>query len=196
MIQKDNRQSGFTMIELIIVILIMGILSSMLIINFRAGERQKRVNLTRDTVITALRASQNFSLAGKQIPADAVRVRGSNRCSGDNAAVSYWTEMTTGQNIDVMAEDRCGAIMRIQQFTLVLQTRFKPTSPFALTPGGNGTAVAFRFTPPFGNMTATKNLNPLPGDFTAFTSGTINVEFQDGQRPRVITVDGISGRIE
>jgi prepilin-type N-terminal cleavage/methylation domain-containing protein len=198
MIRKIDSQRGFSMIELIIVIFIMGILSTALVMNFRAGDRQRRVNLMRDVIISSLRTAQNSALSGKQIPPGATFVRGNSRCLNDNAALSYWVEFTTSNNIDLMAEDRCGAIMRVQRFDGVPQTRFLTSNPFSLTTSGttSSTTIAIRFTPPFGVITATTTSTPLPGAFNAFVSSNLSVEYQDGQRTRTIVVDGISGRID
>jgi prepilin-type N-terminal cleavage/methylation domain-containing protein len=198
---KLNSQRGFTLIELIIVIFIMGMLSGALIMNFRAGDRQRRVNLSRDTIISAFRTAQNLTLAGKQIPpaAQAPHVRGNTRCINDNAAISYWVEFTASNVIDIMAEDRCGAIMRIQQFSLVPQTRFIVTNPFTLTNSSGSTSsttIAVRFTPPFGTASATTTSAPLPASFNPFITSSLTIAYTDGQRTRTITMDGISGRID
>jgi prepilin-type N-terminal cleavage/methylation domain-containing protein len=201
--QQTKSQRGFTLIELMIIVFIMALLSGALIMNFRAGDRQRRVNLSRDTIISAFRTAQNLTLAGKQIPAAstglAPHVRGGTRCGSDNAAMSYWVEFTASNVIDIMVEDRCGAVMRIQQFTLVGQTRFVGTNPFTLTNSSGTTSsstVAIRFAPPFGTTSATTASAPLPAVFNPFITSTVTIEYTDGQRTRTITIDGISGRID
>jgi prepilin-type N-terminal cleavage/methylation domain-containing protein len=196
-----KKQSGFTLIELMIVVFVMAIVAGALIISFRQGERQRRTNLMRDTVISAFRTAQNYTLSGRQIPpaAQAPHVRGNARCVNDNAALSYWVEFTTSNDFDVMAQDRCGAVIRIQRFNGIAQTRFLTTNPFVLTTGAgptNSNTIAVRFTPPFGVMSATSATAPLPTSFNPFVSATITIEYQDGQRQRTIRVDGISGRID
>lgn len=197
-----RKSAGFTLIELIIVTFVVAIVAAALIANFRSGEKQKRVNLSRDTIITALRTAQNYSLSGKQIPppGQATEVRGSSRCANNSAAVSYWVEFpSSGTTFSIMAEDTCGAIINVQSYSLVQRTMFSSTAPYTLDTGSgasNRTSLAVRFLPPFGNMTATATANPLANNFAAFTTGTVNISFTDGTRPLTVTIDGISGRIQ
>lgn len=198
---NTKKQPGFTLIELMIVVFVMALVAGALIVNFRQGEQQRRVSLMRDTVISAFRTAQNYTLSGRQIPppAQAPHVRGNARCVNDNAALSYWVEFTASNDFDVMAEDRCGAVMLVQRFKGIAQTRFLTANPFALTTGTgttNSTTIAIRFTPPFGVMSSTAAVGPLPASFNSFISATITLEHQDGVRQRTITVDGISGRID
>ena len=197
-----KKSAGFTIIEVLVVVLMMGLIAAALVYNFKAGEKQRRLILSRDNLISALRTAQNYALAGKQIPpaGQATWVRGNSRCGSDNSPVSYWVEMTsTTRNLDIMAQDRCGAVIRVQRIELVFQTRFPATAPMVINVGGtnsNATSLGIRFTPPFGTMTATSTANPLPTNFAAFTTATINVEFQDGTRTINVVADGISGKIE
>ncbi len=198
-----NKQSpGFTLIEVMVVVLMTSLIAAAMVYNFRAGEKQRRLILSRDNLISALRTAQNYALAGKQIPpaSQAPFVRGNSRCAADNSPVSYWVELAgSASNVDIMVEDRCGAVMRVQRIQLVAQTRFPTANPFVINVGGtntNATNVAIRFTPPFGAMSATSTANPLPANFANFTSASITSEFQDGTRNITVTADGISGRIE
>lgn len=196
-----KKQQGFTLIELVIVIFITGMVAGALVMNFRQGEKHRRVHLMRDSVISALRTAQNYTLAGRQIPPEgqSTHVRGPARCLNDNAALSYWVEFTTANTFDIMSEDRCGAVIRLERYTAIPQTRFLTNNAFNLTVGStstNSNTLAIRFLPPFGVMSATATANPLPAGFNAFVSSTITVEFQDGSRQRMINIDGISGRID
>jgi|GEM_PF-2231860 len=198
-----RKQAGFTLIELIVVIFMIGMVAGALILNFRSGDKQKRVNLSRDTIITAMRTAQNYALAGRQIPpaSQAPFVRGNPRCTtNNNAAVSYWVEFPQNSNsFQLMAQDTCGAVMSIQTYNLIQKTQFAANNPFTLNTGagaGNNTALAIRFTPPFGVMTATTATTPVGASFSAFVAGTAAVTFNDGTRNVTVTFDGISGKIE
>jgi type II secretory pathway pseudopilin PulG len=198
---KARRQKGFTLIELMIIVFVMAMVGGALIVNFRQGEKQRRVNLMRDMVISALRSAQNYTLSGRQIPppGQATHVRGPARCVNDNAALSYWVEFTTATAFDIMAQDRCGAVIRMETFAAVAQTQFAGSTPYRLTTSlgsADSGSMAVRFTPPFGSMTAATTSGPVPGSFASFVGATITVEFQDGERQRTVNVDGISGRID
>lgn len=195
-----KKQQGFSLIELTIVIFIIGIVAGALIMSFRQGDRQRRVNLMHDSVLSALRTAQNYTLAGRQIPpaGQATYVRGSTRCVNDNAALSYWVEFTTANTFDIMAEDRCGAIILVERYNAVPQTRFLTSNAYSITTTTTTSSnnLAIRFLPPFGTMSATTTSAPLPAAFASFVSATASIEYQDGLRQRTITIDGISGRID
>jgi prepilin-type N-terminal cleavage/methylation domain-containing protein len=197
-----NKQKGFTLIELLVVIGMMTIITSALIINFKAGDRSKRVNLTKDTIISALRQAQNYTLSGKQIPLPAVapHVRGNTRCASNNAPVSYWVEMhANSNNLDIMAEDTCGAVMRIQTYNLVQGTKFSPNNTFfTVRNAGNFSSpdLAVRFQTPFATMTVATIAAPLSGDFVTFSNSVVTFEHNDGLPEKTVTVDGISGKID
>ncbi len=191
---------GFTLIELTIVCFVLALVSLALIVNFRTGEQSKRVSLARDTVISAVRYAQNQALSGSQIPRSAVYVRGAGGTCTDYSLVSSWVEFVTGNNSAVvMAENRCGQVMRLLQYELPTQVQYQPSAPFALTAAGSSTpysAGAIRFTPPFAQMTVSTQANPLPSTFSGFDLFTVNLEYMDGGRDTPVVVDGISGKIE
>ncbi|HYC80064.1 MAG TPA: type II secretion system protein [Candidatus Binatia bacterium] len=197
-----KTQRGFTLIELLTVMLMMGLVASVMLYNFRQGDRQKRINLARDSVILALRTAQNYTLAGKLIPppAFAPHVRGNARCASDNSPVSYWVEFNTSTTYNLMVEDNCGAVMRVQQFSLVQSTGFLTSAqPFSLANGSgttNASNLSVRFSAPFAVMTGTTAANPLPANFGSFATTTARIQTQDGSRTLDVVIDGISGKIE
>ncbi len=205
---KKLTNRGFTLVEMLIIIFMMAMISTALILNFKQGDARKRVNLTRDNVITALRTAQNYTLAGKQIPTlvEAPRVRGNASCGSNTVttpSASFWIEFTGTNTADLMGEAQCtggNAVMRIQTFNLINSTEF-PTSAFSITTTASGTStasnLAVRFTAPFATMTATTTATPVASDFNIFTTASVKAQYNNTPAyTKVITVDGISGKIE
>ena len=61
-------QSGFTLIELLVVISILGILATVVIVNF-AGQRDPRnLKIAQSQLVTDIRKVQSYSLSGKILP--------------------------------------------------------------------------------------------------------------------------------
>jgi type II secretory pathway pseudopilin PulG len=200
---KENKKSllGFTLVELLVVMAMTALVSGVMIYNFKSGDRQKKVALSRDAIILSLRTAQNYSLSGKQIPPPNIvpTVRGA-RCAGDDSPVSYWVEFSDSNIIPLMAEDRCGAVIKVEEFRLVTDTRFSSTdTPFGILNGGlpiPGNYLAVRFTPPFGVMSAAVTPLPFGSDFDVFHSATAKIETNDAVRSRTIIIDAIAGRFE
>lgn len=196
-----EKQKGFTLLELIIMTFIMLLMASLMIANFRHGEQRKRVNLARDTVVSAIRFAQNQTLAGKQIPRDntAVLVRGT-RCGTDNSILSYWLEFTAATTISVMAQDTCNAVIRISTYNLPDKTIFAAANPYQgdlITTGQFASSTAaIRFAAPFASITATNVANPLHTNFEKANWVRIYVQSVDQSVTETVYFDAISGKIE
>jgi len=58
-----RRQGGFTLIELLIVIFIIALVSAILVINMRKGERQYQVQLEAQVIAQNIRRAQDMALS-------------------------------------------------------------------------------------------------------------------------------------
>ncbi|MBX4187894.1 MAG: prepilin-type N-terminal cleavage/methylation domain-containing protein [Candidatus Doudnabacteria bacterium] len=196
----ENRQSGFSLLELLVIVVIMVILGSVMIANFRQGERQKRVNLARDTVISAIRFAQNQTLAGKQIQRDtSVTVVRGTRCATDNSVKSYWAEFDNTNTITIMAEDTCNAVMSTTSYTLPNRTKFAGSNPFQgqNTSGAfSSSTVATRFVAPFASITLSSTASPLGSNFTKADWIRFSIQSDDLVVTKTVLFDAISGNIQ
>ena len=61
---------GFTVIELLVVTVIIGILSTVMFANYRQGEQQLAEQQSLQTVVQAIRAAQNKALGAAEIVCD------------------------------------------------------------------------------------------------------------------------------
>lgn len=67
-ILKEQLRNGFTLIELLVVISILGILATVVIVNF-AGQRDPRnLKIAQSQLVTDIRKIQSYSLSGKILP--------------------------------------------------------------------------------------------------------------------------------
>ncbi len=188
---RKTSQQGFTLLELLITIAVIGLIATLMLANFKQGEKVKRVQLTIDGVVNLIRLGQNYTLAGKQIQ----RTSG---CSGDNTIADYRIVVTNASSvINLYADDKCGTAVLIDKYTLPDKVQQKNNgvsytvcSPSCSTVTAN--RVEFLFTPPFGKITARTGSS---GSYTDFSSADITYQSTDGTSTKTFRVDGVSGRI-
>lgn len=179
----DHRSnSGFTLLELMVIILMTTMIALTSIASFRAGEKRKRADIAADTVTSALRVAQEYAFAGKNT---------NNPNSSCRVPQYYFVRFTYSSSLSLRARNNCGSDDTIETYSLPQNTRVQ-ASGLKL----DGTAVAnnlvLAFYPPFGAARASAN----GAAHASFTSAAITVETSDGQVSKVTTVDGVSGRID
>lgn len=179
---NNHRQpAGFTLVELMISVFILVSVSTIVLANYRAGDRTRRVALAADGVVNAVRLAQNYALAGRQIP--------TTSCA-NQAAKNYRISFSSSSAYTVYAQDNCSNNLYVTQaYTLPTNVQMR-SGELRLNNSPVGT-LSIMFTPPFGNLTASGN----GGSFAAFTNASIGVESQGGQTVKTVIVDGVSGRI-
>lgn len=187
-----KNQKGFSLIEIVIVLFIIGVLSAVLVVSFRTGEKQRSVNASADIIINAVRNAQNYTLASKSIDTTCVH-NGAN----DKSPASYRAVLDAGTNsVKLTAEDKCGNIYEIETYRLPERARIKGNGTSVTISGSttNYEAVQVKFTTPFAVTTvATSTFITAP--FVSYQTVGVVVESSDSSVSKTITVDGISGRI-
>src|SRR4030042_4950676 len=63
---KMNKSSGFTLIEVLVAIFIVGLLSAILITSLRKNEKQYQLKISVQKIVQDIRKAQNFALSGKK----------------------------------------------------------------------------------------------------------------------------------
>lgn len=66
---KDKEQKGFTLVEMLVVMAVMAIISSMVLVNYRGGERRNLLRLTAQEVTNTFIRAQNMSLSSQEFKA-------------------------------------------------------------------------------------------------------------------------------
>ena len=141
------------MMELIVIIFMIGLISTVMLANFKKGDRQKKILLAADGLTNITRLAQNYTVAGKQIQ------RTSGACSGNNTISFYQIDMSSSSSaINLYAIDTCGTSILVDAYSIPSNTRIRPngiayevcSASCATT---NVSALNIRFAPPFGRMT-------------------------------------------
>ena len=92
-----KKNKGFTLVELLIVIAIIGIMSAVSIVSLQNGKTEKEVETAATQVAAAIREAQNNALTGKknngETPCDYVYFRW---ISNSNYAISYEEKVSEG----------------------------------------------------------------------------------------------------
>ncbi len=181
-----HSASGFTLVELIIVIAITALISTISIANFRKGEKQKQVVLGADVVINAIRNAQNYAQAGKAT---------TNSNAACRTPQYYFVTLNYSSQITLSALNNntsaCGILPdTIQTYSLPVNTRIRAAG---LTLNGTAATanLVIRFLPPFAKILAGRD----GADPASFTAANIVVESTDASSSKTVIIDGVSGRI-
>lgn len=178
----NKSQRGFTLIEMLVVVFIMALLSSISIANFRNGERHKRVAIAVDTVTNAIRSAQNYTLSGKEIsdPSNPTCRR----------PIAYFTRITDAGVITLYGVTSC-ATVAIETYPLPVATQIQANGLKINGATGGNSYLDIRFTAPFALVTAGGNVTSQ----ASFTEATITLESTQASITDMVLVDGVSGRI-
>ncbi|OGE87570.1 MAG: hypothetical protein A3J07_05020 [Candidatus Doudnabacteria bacterium RIFCSPLOWO2_02_FULL_49_13] len=180
-----QKFSGFTIIELLVVMFIVAMIATISIANFRKGQKQKELAQAADTVISGIRNAQNFTLTSKQIAASA--------CGQGKAAQSYIVIFTASQTIELYGIDKCGVSNFLERYGYTPNIRVQANG--YKIDGISTASLQLKFIPPFGAVTASTSSSVGSGPFSNFTRSTISIEILDGSAAKTVTVDGVAGRI-
>src|SRR5690349_15319328 len=64
-----SDRAGFTLVELLVSISIIGVLTGLMLANFRGGQQAAEVRLASDIVVSQIRSMQTSSLSGRLVSA-------------------------------------------------------------------------------------------------------------------------------
>jgi Tfp pilus assembly protein FimT len=187
--KPTKETKGFTLIEIIVATFILIILTTVSLANFRTGEKNRRLGLSSEGVISSIRLAQNYALSGKQVY--------QSDCA-DTAPIAYRVEFSNSAgSYLVYGDNSCGTVL-VETYNLVQQTVFNSTSFYVTDLNGNVTTVNnvnLKFTPPFGFMSAATS-GGSTATFSKFRNIAITVQQEgDASKTRTVNIDGVSGRI-
>lgn len=66
--KRKNTRRGFTFIEILVVIFITALLSTLILVNYRSGQQRYAVNSAAQKMAADLRRAQNLALSGTLMP--------------------------------------------------------------------------------------------------------------------------------
>jgi len=171
-IQKNylGQQAGFTLTELLVVMFIISLLSSLVLANHRSGQKKYALSQATQQLVSDLRRAQNMAMSG-------VDIEGQNCGYGlelDNSSrpTSYYFYADTKANCQTSNNKYDGSDDILETINLPNQIEIQSISPSPLD-------VFFKSPEP------TTYINANAG---AGISGTITLELNDTSLTKIITV--------
>lgn len=174
-IKRARSKTGFTIVELLIVIFVMGLLTGLVLVKYRGYGQNARFANATENIILAIRQAQVYG----------VGVKGSVGCGGgttfDCSYGVYFSPATPGAITIFVDNNNSGTFDAGESISTVLLDI--PTTITSVTCDGGacvGNALNITFRRP--NPSATIH----DASATTFTTGTVGVS--DGTRSSVITI--------
>lgn len=179
-------QSGFSLLEMIVVTAIMTAIVSVIMVNYAQMRKTESLQLSRDSVQGVLRQAQNSALSGQPY-------------SGGGAAQDHGVKISTALGSYEIFVEQQGTSARQILETLTLPNSVS-ISNLKVTRSGtvyDATEAEIKFFPPFGEIKVTAR----NGATTLFTEQpniivNFNYSYQGSAQTRSTRVDGVSGRID
>lgn len=171
---KIARQSGFTLFELMVVVLIIGLLSAVVTANFRQMRISQEMNASARDLVSSIREVQNNILTGKYVTSS----------QSARAYALVFTQNSTAYSplynlLDVNGNNTTStlSVISLKQNSKIQQ----------ILVGGNPVGSAeLRLEAPFGRFSVNGTTSQLQ----------INLVHTTGERSRSVIVNPISGRVE
>lgn len=163
---KNFKSSGFSIIEMMVVMGIIGILSVLILANYRVNQKKYALTMATQQLVSDLRKAQNMAISGSGISAAGYSGYGIH---AENNSVSY---IIFGDKNNNRRYDGSDGV--VQVFSLPANIKIVSVSP-----SSNGLDVAF--VPP-GPATYVNN-NSAVG-----ISATFTLQTDDGSATKIINV--------
>src|ERR1041385_1219143 len=138
-----TAQTAFTLIEILVVLVMMGLLMTLVFANFRSGENAKKVSLAADTAIQALTSAQTYALSGKNT---------NNANTNCRVPKYYYVTFTAPNLISLLARNTCDTDDTIQTYSLPSGTTIGSLSLDGIGPTSNPATMSIVFYAPFASV--------------------------------------------
>jgi prepilin-type N-terminal cleavage/methylation domain-containing protein len=146
---EASQRRGFSLVELVAAIGILVMVTTIVVVNFRSGERSRALHLGAEDIASNLRRTQSFALTGKEITGTTCTVK-------VGKAYDIRFRYATTYTVKGILKDECSS--QVSQLEVTLESgslpRFASVGELRLDstvlPGTS--ELWIRFTPPFGDM--------------------------------------------
>lgn len=199
---RCSASKGFTLIELLVSISIIGVITGLMMANFRGGQQSAEVRLATDILVGQLRSVQTSALTGRLVSVCSGGSQDLDVCEPKSPAVTCsggacqkrvpsgygirFSSLTPGTYMlfyDTDDDRRYDAGEELSEAPYIStgQTRFQTSD------GGDPLDIVF--TPPFGKIY-------VNGSASGPTTVSLTLGHQFGSMTRHVTVYRLSGKIE
>lgn len=199
---RCSRSKGFTLVELLVSISIIGVITGMMMANFRGGQQSAEVRLASDILVGQLRSVQTSALTGRLVSVCSGGTNDLDVCepkqpivsctggacqkrvpAGYGIRFSTLTPTTYMLFYDTDDDKRYDAGEELSEapYVSTAATRFQTSSA--------GDPLDLVFTPPFGKLY-------VNGSASGPTTVSVTLNHQFGSMIRHVTLYRLSGKIE
>lgn len=199
---RSSRSEGFTLVELLVSISIIGVITGMMMANFRGGQQSAEVRLATDILVGQIRSVQTSALTGRLV---SVCSGGSNdldvcepkqppvSCSGGacqkRVPAGYGMRFSSLTPSEYMLFYDTDDDKRYDAGEELGTAPYVSTSAARFITSDGGDPLDLVFTPPFGKIY-------VNGSASGPTTVSVTIGHQFGSMNRHVTVYRLSGKIE
>jgi len=199
---RFSRSKGFTLVELLVSISIIGVITGMMMANFRGGQQSAEVRLASDILVGQIRSVQTSSLTGRLIAVCRGGINDLKVCEAKNPPVTC-----TGGTCQKRVPTGYGIRMTStapSKFTMFFDTDddkrydvgeelndvpYVSTGAARFQTSTAGSPVDLVYAPPYGTLY-------VNGSASGPTTVSITIGHQFGTMIRHVNVFRLSGKIE
>lgn len=143
----SKKVNGFTLVEVLVVIFIIGLISSILIVNWRKNEGQYRLQRTAQLIVQGIRKAQNMGLTSSAIPNPSTGLKEIpkggyvvlvSRLSAENTYYKIYADFNDNENLDSGEEVEK---VNLERGIIIEHIRYQPSN-------GQSSSTNIIFTPP------------------------------------------------
>ncbi len=193
---------GFTLVELLVSISIIGVITGMMMANFRGGQQHTEVRLASDILVDQIRSVQTSALSGRLV---SVCSGGSNNlsvCEPKSPAVACTggvcqKRVPTGYGIRLTSSPDKSYVLfydtdgdwRYDAGEELATNAYVSTNLVRLSDSNLGTPIDLVYAPPYGQV----YVNGILGSVATVT---LTLTHQFGTATRHVTIHTLSGKID
>ena len=199
---RCSRSDGFTLVELLVSISIIGVITGMMMANFRGGQQSAEVRLAADILVGQIRSVQTSALTGRLVSvcsggAQALDVCEPKdppvTCSGgacqkrvpNGYGIRFASQTPTTYRLFYDTDDD----KRYDEGEELSDQPYVSTGAARFETSDGGDPLDLVFTPPFGKIY-------VNGSASGPTAVSLTIGHQFGTMSRHVTVYRLSGKIE
>lgn len=199
---RCSRSEGFTLVELLVSISVIGVITGLMMANFRGGQQSAEVRLAADILVGQLRAVQTSALSGRLVSVCSGGAQALDVCEPKQPAVTCdggTCQKRVPSGYGIRLSSQAPSSFRIFYDTdddkryddgeELADQPYVSTAAARFVTSDGGDPLDIVFTPPFGKIY-------VNGSAAGPTEVSLTIGHQFGNMSRHVTVYRLSGKIE